>query len=58
MLRPLILQDLQSQLSPMSYGSEFIMKVVLVLAVISAALLIGGAGYRWYVNRKAKRMVL
>ncbi|WP_027062661.1 hypothetical protein [Mesorhizobium loti] len=50
------LQDLQNQLSPMSYGSEFIMKVVLILAVISAVLLIGGAGYRWYANRKAKRL--
>lgn len=50
------LQDLQSQLSPMSYGSEFIMKVVLVLAGLSAVLLLGGAGYRWYANRKAKRL--
>ncbi|RWC91635.1 MAG: N-acetylmuramidase [Mesorhizobium sp.] len=50
------LQDLQNQLSPMSYGSEFIMKVVLALAVISAVLLLGGAGYRWYVNRKAKHI--
>lgn len=50
------LQDLQSQLSPMSYGSEFIMKVVLALAVLSAVLLLGGAGYRWYANRKAKRL--
>ncbi|MGX5827353.1 glycoside hydrolase family 108 protein [Mesorhizobium sp. 43Arga] len=50
------LQDLQNQLSPMSYGSEFIMKVVLVLAVISAVLLLGGAGYRWYANRKAKHI--
>ncbi|MBZ9706077.1 glycoside hydrolase family 108 protein [Mesorhizobium sp. ESP7-2] len=50
------LQDLQNQLSPMSYGSEFIMRVVLVLAVISAVLLLGGAGYRWYANRKAKHL--
>jgi len=50
------LQDLQNQLSPMSYGSEFIMKVVMALAVLSAVLLLGGAGYRWYANRKAKRL--
>lgn len=32
------------------------MKVVLVLAVLSAVLLLGSAGYRWYANRKAKRL--
>lgn len=51
------LQDFQNQLSPMSYGSEFIMKAVMVLAVISAVLLLlGGAAYRWYANREAKRL--
>ncbi|MBZ9711631.1 hypothetical protein FJW08_32185 [Mesorhizobium sp. B3-2-1] len=50
------LRDLQNQLSPMSYGSEFIMRVVLVLAVISAVLLMGGAGYRWCANRKSKHL--
>lgn len=50
------LQDLQNQLSPMSYGSEFIMKIVLVLAGISAVLVLGGAGCRWYANRRAKRL--
>ncbi|WP_027057355.1 glycoside hydrolase family 108 protein [Mesorhizobium loti] len=51
-----MLQDLQNQLSPMSYGSEFIMKIVVVLAIVSAVLVCGGAGYRWYANRQAKRL--
>jgi lysozyme family protein len=52
------LYDLQSQLSPLSYTSEWIGKVVVVVALASAVLAIGGLGYRWYVNRKAKRLAV
>lgn len=50
------LYDLQNQLSPLSYTSEWISKVVVVLALASAVLAIGGLGYRWYANRKAKHL--
>jgi lysozyme family protein len=46
------LQQVQDQLSPLSYSSELIGKVVAVLVIISAALMIGGIGYRWYAKRK------
>ena len=46
----------QNQLSPLSYTSEWIGKVVVVVALASAVLAIGGLGYRWYANRKAKRL--
>ncbi|WFP74483.1 glycoside hydrolase family 108 protein [Mesorhizobium sp. WSM4906] len=49
------LYDLQSQLSPFSYTSEWIGKVVVILAIVSALLAIGGIGWRWYAKLKAKR---
>ncbi|TIM24480.1 MAG: N-acetylmuramidase [Mesorhizobium sp.] len=50
------LQGLQEQLSPLSYASEWITRIVVILALVSALLLFGGAAYRWYTNRKAKRL--
>lgn len=51
------LQQVQDQLSPLSYSSELIGKVVAGLIVIGAVLTIGGLGYRWYANRrKAERL--
>ncbi|BAB54922.1 mlr9752 (plasmid) [Mesorhizobium japonicum MAFF 303099] len=50
------LYDLQNQLSPLSYTSEWISKVVVVVALASAVLAIGGLGYRWYSNRKPKHL--
>lgn len=50
------LQGLQEQLSPLSYASEWITKIVVILALVSALLLFGGAAYRWYANRKAQRL--
>ncbi|RUX96139.1 MULTISPECIES: glycoside hydrolase family 108 protein [unclassified Mesorhizobium] len=50
------LQGLQDQLSPLSYASEWITKIVVILALVSALLLFGGAAYRWYANRKAKQI--
>lgn len=50
------LQGLQEQLSPLSYSSEWITKIVVILALVSALLLFGGAAYRWWTNRKAKRL--
>lgn len=50
------LYDLQNQLSPLSYTSEWIGKVVGVVALASAVLAIGGLGCRWYANRKAKHL--
>ncbi|MCA0025459.1 MULTISPECIES: glycoside hydrolase family 108 protein [unclassified Mesorhizobium] len=50
------LTELQNQISPLSYSSELIGKVVVALAFASALLVIGGLAYRWYVNRKAKRL--
>jgi lysozyme family protein len=50
------LQQVQDQLSPYSYGSSLIGKVVVVLIVIGAALTIGGLAYRWWAaRRKAER---
>jgi lysozyme family protein len=46
-------QTLQDQLSPYSYSSEWITNVVVILAVISTLLLIGGLGYRWWVKRRS-----
>jgi lysozyme family protein len=50
------LTELQNQISPLSYSSELIGKVVIVLAFASAVLVIGGLAYRWYVNRKAQHL--
>lgn len=52
------LAELQSQLSPFSYTSEWIGKVVVILALISAILAIGGLAYGWYARRKAARLAL
>lgn len=46
------LQQVQDQLSPLSYSSELIGKVVACLVIVSAGLMIGGIGYRWYAKRK------
>jgi lysozyme family protein len=46
------LQQVQDQLSPLSYGSELIGKVVAVLIIVGAVLTIGGLGYRWYAKRR------
>jgi lysozyme family protein len=46
------LQQVQDQLSPLSYSSELIGKVVAGLIIVSAALMIGGIGYRWYAKRR------
>ncbi|RUW95814.1 N-acetylmuramidase, partial [Mesorhizobium sp. M2A.F.Ca.ET.037.01.1.1] len=45
-------------LSPFSYTSEWIGKVVLILALVSAILAIGGLAYGWYARRKAERLAL
>ncbi|RUU81293.1 glycoside hydrolase family 108 protein [Mesorhizobium sp. M7A.F.Ca.MR.362.00.0.0] len=50
------LTGLQEQLSPLSYASEWVTRIVVILAIVSALLLIGGAGYRWYTNRKTARL--
>lgn len=50
------LQQVQDQLSPLSYSSELIGKVVAGLIVVSAGLTIGGLAYRWYAKRKKDRL--
>lgn len=50
------LSGLQDQLSPLSYASEWVGRIVVILAVVSAVLVVGGIGWRWYVNRKAARL--
>ncbi|WP_136617080.1 MULTISPECIES: glycoside hydrolase family 108 protein [Mesorhizobium] len=50
------LYDLQNQLSPLSYTSEWIGKVVVAVALASAVLALGGLGYRWYATRRAARL--
>lgn len=50
------LQSLQDQLSPLSYASEWLTKIVVVLAAVSALLAIGGVIYGLYARRKAKRL--
>ncbi|MBB4277014.1 glycoside hydrolase family 108 protein [Rhizobium mongolense] len=50
------LQQVQDQLTPLSYSSNLIGKVVAGLIIIGAVLTIGGLGYRWYASRrKAER---
>ncbi|MER9206830.1 glycoside hydrolase family 108 protein [Mesorhizobium sp. M0771] len=51
-----VLEGLRDQLSPLSYASEWITKIVVVLALVSALLVIGGGAYRWWTNRKAKHL--
>ncbi|QIG75019.1 putative endolysin protein [Rhizobium phage RHph_I3_18] len=46
------LQQVQDQLSPLSYSSELIGKVVAGLILLSAVLTIGGLAYRWYAKRR------
>jgi lysozyme family protein len=48
------LQQAQDQLSPLSYGSELIGKIVAGLIVIGALLTVGGLAYRWYAARRRK----
>lgn len=50
------LQGLQEQLSPFSYTSEWIGKIIVILAIVSALLAAGGLAYSWYARRKAKRL--
>ncbi|TIO72063.1 glycosyl hydrolase 108 family protein, partial [Mesorhizobium sp.] len=50
------LQSLQEQLSPFSYTSEWIGKVVVILALVSAVVAVGGLAWSWYARRKAKRL--
>lgn len=50
------LSGLQDQLSPLSYASEWIGRIVVILAIVSAVLVMGGLGWRWYANRKALRL--
>lgn len=50
------LQQVQEQLSPLSYSSELIGKVVAGLIIVSAVLTIGGLAYRWYAKRKKDRL--
>lgn len=49
-------QQLQDQLTPISYGNDFITKVVVVLGIISAALMIGGIAYGYYQRAQAKKL--
>ncbi|AEH88212.1 protein of unknown function DUF847 [Mesorhizobium opportunistum WSM2075] len=50
------LAGLQDQLVPFSYASEWITKIVVVLAIVSALLAAGGFAWSWYARRKAKRL--
>ena len=51
-----VLQGPQEHLSPLSYASEWITKIVVILALVTVLLVIGGGAYRWYTNCKAKRL--
>ncbi|WP_434733771.1 glycoside hydrolase family 108 protein [Rhizobium sp. YTUHZ044] len=48
------LQQVQDQLSPLSYSSELIGKIVAGLIIVSAVLTFGGLAYRWYAARRRK----
>lgn len=48
------LQQAQEQLSPYSYSSELIGKIVAGLVVVGAVLTVGGLAYRWYAARRRK----
>lgn len=50
------LQQAQEQLSPYSYSSELIGKIVAGLIVVGALLTVGGLAYRWYAKRKKDRL--
>ncbi|TCU25275.1 glycoside hydrolase family 108 protein [Rhizobium laguerreae] len=51
------LQQVQDQLSPLSYSSALIGKVVGGLIILGAVLTIGGLAYRWYAKRKKDRLL-
>ncbi|WP_082930524.1 hypothetical protein [Rhizobium bangladeshense] len=48
------LQQVLDQLSPLSYSSELIGKVVAGLIILSAVLTFGGLAYRWYAASRRK----
>jgi lysozyme family protein len=50
------LQGLQEQLTPFSAASDWIAKLVVVLAVGGALLAAGGISYRWYAQRKQAQL--
>ncbi|CDX20133.1 conserved hypothetical protein [Mesorhizobium sp. ORS 3324] len=50
------LAELQNQLSPFSYTGEWIGKVVVILALVSAVAAIGGLAYGWHAPRRAARL--
>jgi len=50
------LQSLQDQLTPYSIAGDWIVKVVVVLAIAGALMTAGGIAYRWYANRKAAKL--
>jgi len=50
------IQSLQDQLTPFSSAGDWIVKVVVVLAVAGALMTAGGVAYRWYATRKAVKL--
>jgi lysozyme family protein len=50
------LQQVQDQLTPLSYSSELVGRVVAGLVIVSALLTVGGLAYGYYVRRKKARI--
>lgn len=50
------LQQVQDQLTPLSYSSELVGKIVAGLVIVSALLTVGGLAYGFYARRKKARI--
>lgn len=50
------LQQVQDQLTPLSYSSDLVGKVVAGLVIVSALLTVGGLAYGFYARRKKARI--
>jgi len=50
-----VLSQAQDQLSPFSY-IEWVAQALVVITLVSLVVVAGGIAYRWYVNRKAKKL--
>lgn len=51
-----MIETVRQQIEPYAGASERVQQLVVALIVIGALVTLGGLGWRWYANRKAKRL--